>query len=291
MSTPEPSSCKLSEMHTLGIETSHQAVRCGEDPQRGWLNDAPVCEQLSAHRIIHAGIMNARPPFAIARMHQSGSFFMATISGEGEVMVDGVWHRTQAQEGCLLPPHYPNALRASDAEPWSFAWVRYLEPKSLVPVATANRPTITSCPAAGLASAVRGLIAASANRDNTVILTHWVELIHAYVQQFAGPAQTDDRLWASWEAVRQGLSATWDLHSIAKNAYMSPENFRRLCQKHLGRSPMKHLAFLRIQHAMKLLNETDDTIESVAVAVGYQSAAAFTKAFRRWTGQRPSDLR
>jgi AraC-like DNA-binding protein len=291
MPIAESNSHELSEMHMLGAETRYQAVRCGEDPQRAWLNNAPVCEQLSTHRIIHAGIMDARAPLAITRMHQSGTFFMATIAGQGEVMVDGVWHRTQAQEGCLLPPHYPNALRATSSEPWTFAWVRYLEPKSLVPVATANCPIIARCPAAGLASAVQGLIAASANRDSAVILSHWVELIHAYVHQFAGPSQTDERLWGAWETVRQGLSATWDLESIARNAYMSPENFRRLCQKHLGRSPMKHLAFLRIQQAMKLLHETDLTVAAVAIEVGYQSAAAFTKAFRRWTGQRPSDLR
>lgn len=288
---PKRDARELSEMHMFGSETSYLAVRSGQDNQRAWLNDAPACEQLGTHRIIHAGIMNARPPFAITRMHQSGTFFMATIQGEGEVLMDGAWQRTQPQEGCLLPPHYPNALRASDAEPWTFAWVRYLEPKSLLPVATENRPTIAPCPAAGLASAVRGLIAASENRDNALILTHWVELIHAYVQQFAGPVQVDPRLWAAWEKVRESLSGTWDLESIARQAYMSAENFRRLCRRQFGRSPMKHLAFLRIQHAMKLLHETDDTVESVAIAVGYQSAAAFTKAFRRWTGQRPSDLR
>ena len=275
----------------LGPHTQYQAVRCGNDPQRLWLNEAPVCTQLDTHRIIHAGIMEARPPLAITRMQQSGSFFMATIAGHGEVMVDGLWSRIRADEGCLLPPHYPNALRACTEEPWTFAWVRYLEPKSLLPIAAANRPVIASCPPTGLASAVRGLIAASANADNPAILAYWVDLVHAYVQQFAGPSQTDERLWTAWDTVSRQLGGTWSLESIARQAYMSPENFRRLCQKHLGRSPMKHLAFLRIQRSMKLLSESDDKIGAVAATVGYHSVSAFSKAFRRWTGQQPSDLR
>ncbi|MFT5129090.1 MAG: AraC-like DNA-binding protein [Rhodothermales bacterium] len=283
---------ELSEAHMLGPETQFEAVRCGTDGERPWLSRAPLCEELSIHRIIHAGIMRARMPLKIARMQPSGTFFMATITGVGEVLVDGEWQRTGPEEGCLLPPHYPNAIRACNpGETWAFAWVRYLEPKSQIPVTTTNRPVIARCPASGLASAVHGVITASANQDNAVIMRHWVELIHGYVEQFAGPVQHDERLWAAWEAVQDRLGASWDLAAIAKRAFMSEEHFRRLCMRHLGRSPMKHLAFLRIQQAMRLLSETDDTVEAIGVSVGYQSAAAFAKAFRRWTGQRPSDLR
>jgi AraC-like DNA-binding protein len=283
---------ELSETHMLGPDTTYTAVRCGVDDQRPWLSKAPVCEQLSQYRIIHVGIMHASMPLRIARVRQSGTYFMATLSGRGEVLVDGSWEHTTPGQGCLLPAHYPNSFRAVDPdEAWTFAWVRYLEPEAKIPVGAANRPILADCNVEGILGAVQGLMSSSKYDDNPAIRQQWVKLIHGYVQQFAGPAQHDDRLWRAWEAVREEISASWDLEAIARIAHVSPEHFRRLCLKHLGRSPMKHLAFLRIQAAMQQLQETDETVESIARDVGYHAAAAFTKAFRRWTGHAPSEVR
>ena len=51
-----------------------------------------------------------------------------------------------------------------------------------------------------------------------------------------------------------------------------------MCQKHLGRSPMKHLTFLRIQRATDLLVGTDQTLDLIARSVGYNTASSFSKA-------------
>lgn len=91
--------------------------------------------------------------------------------------------------------------------------------------------------------------------------------------------------------MRENLSVSWNLNAISQRARVSPEHFRRLCRRYLGRSPMNHLTFIRIQEAMRLLHETDDTIEAIAYRVGYHTAAAFSKAFRSWTGHCPSELR
>lgn len=42
---------------------------------------------------------------------------------------------------------------------------------------------------------------------------------------------------------------------------------------------------------MNMLRETDDSIVSVAVALGYSSQTAFAAAFRKLTGETPSDWR
>jgi transcriptional regulator GlxA family with amidase domain len=45
---------------------------------------------------------------------------------------------------------------------------------------------------------------------------------------------------------------------------MSGENFRKLCQKALGRSPMKHLTYLRMRKAAELLTITNEKVETIA---------------------------
>ena len=61
---------ELSETHTHGPDTEFRVVRATEKDSRPWLRGAPVCAVLAQHRIAHAGIMTARAPYRIVRMHQ-----------------------------------------------------------------------------------------------------------------------------------------------------------------------------------------------------------------------------
>ena len=42
---------------------------------------------------------------------------------------------------------------------------------------------------------------------------------------------------------------------------------------------------------MKMLRGTDDSVVSIAAALGYSSQTAFAAAFRKLTGETPSDWR
>lgn len=282
----------LSETHMLGEQTEYSAVRGGEDDQRHWLSQAPICYALRAHRIIHTGIMHARAPLKVVRARQSGTYFMATVEGSGEVLVDGDWKRTGPGEACLLPPRYPNAFRAIAGEgTWTFCWVRYLEPDRQIPITPANHPVLGPFDSEALIHAYKGLRASCDKEAYRALMPHWVELIHGCVQSFAGPRRQDDRVWSAWETVQSRLNEHWNLETIAQLAHVSPEHFRRMCHTFHGRSPVKHLAFLRIQHAIQLLGSSSDTVEAIAAAVGYETPAAFSKALRRWTGCCASELR
>ena len=48
---------------------------------------------------------------------------------------------------------------------------------------------------------------------------------------------------------------------------------------------------IRFEIARQLLDETDVSLGQSAAALGYSEASAFTRAFRRWSGQTPSDWR
>jgi AraC-like DNA-binding protein len=55
-------------------------------------------------------------------------------------------------------------------------------------------------------------------------------------------------------------------------------------------SPGQVLLALRIRHACRLL-KANNTVEQVASAVGYQSIAAFTRAFNKAVGVQPGAYR
>ena len=48
---------------------------------------------------------------------------------------------------------------------------------------------------------------------------------------------------------------------------------------------------LRTQIALKYLRSTDLANEDIALALGFSDAANFRRAFHRWTGKAPSDIR
>ncbi|QDT53411.1 Xylose operon regulatory protein [Caulifigura coniformis] len=59
----------------------------------------------------------------------------------------------------------------------------------------------------------------------------------------------------------------------------------------LGRSPAEEIRRTRLQHARKLLVETDLSVAEIATASGVCSGAQLASAFRRYLGIRPSALR
>ncbi len=283
----------LSDIHILGKQTRFQVVRADDHETQGWLAQAPVCSLLSQHHILHVGLMHAKPPFKIVRTDQSGTFFLACFRGAGSILVDGAWKAVKAGQACLLPPHSVNALRVGSNKAWQFAWVRYFEPRGLgTPVATANSPVMGAYAADPVKLAIEGFVADHGIEEGeAAIRNHWVELIHHYVLQFSRPLLADDRIWRAWELVRQDLARGWTLDEIARLACLSSEQLRRLCLKHIGRSPIKHLTFLRMRHAAELLSTTDEKIETIAHLVGYENPFAFSNTFLKWTGIRPSEHR
>src|SRR6185437_3880531 len=59
----------------------------------------------------------------------------------------------------------------------------------------------------------------------------------------------------------------------------------------LGMPPMQYLAMWRMQLAAKMLSEGSANIASIADRIGYESEAAFSRAFKKLVGVAPSAWR
>lgn len=81
---------------------------------------------------------------------------------------------------------------------------------------------------------------------------------------------------------RENLSAAIDLH---------PDNFSRYFKKHTGKKYNEYLTELRITEAMRLLRESDESIITIAMNVGFGTLRNFNYAFFSVTGRTPSDFR
>ncbi|HAL71021.1 MAG TPA: AraC family transcriptional regulator, partial [Verrucomicrobiales bacterium] len=114
---------ELSETHTHGADTEFRVVRATEADNRAWLRGAPVCGTLKTHRISHAGVMTARAPYRIVRMHQGGLYFLACVAGEGRGLGDGRRQKCGGGLAAGLPPLMGDGFEAVEGKDWGRGWV------------------------------------------------------------------------------------------------------------------------------------------------------------------------
>ncbi|CAI8820095.1 AraC family transcriptional regulator, activator of mtrCDE [Pseudomonas sp. IT-93MI4] len=82
----------------------------------------------------------------------------------------------------------------------------------------------------------------------------------------------------------------WSLESMAASIGLSRSAFFKRFNELAGQSPGQVLLALRMRHACQLL-QANHTVEQVCAAVGYQSIAAFTRAFAKSVGVQPGAYR
>ena len=81
------------------------------------------------------------------------------------------------------------------------------------------------------------------------------------------------------------------LPALARLAGMSPRHFSRAFRAHTASSPHRYLLMLRVDHARRLLGETDIGLAEVALRCGFSDQSQLSHTFRRFTGQTPQAFR
>jgi AraC-like DNA-binding protein len=91
--------------------------------------------------------------------------------------------------------------------------------------------------------------------------------------------------------IHQQPGKAWSVEALAQAVALSPSRFAARFTATVGLSPMAYVTAWRMQQAIRLLADGQLTPSRVATQVGYDSAAAFSRAFRRHIGESPSAVR
>jgi AraC-like DNA-binding protein len=84
------------------------------------------------------------------------------------------------------------------------------------------------------------------------------------------------------------VAHAWSVEELARAAGLSRSAFSERFSQKVGVPPMQYLIDWRIALAKAMLQRDSPPLEAVAAAIGYQSASAFSTAFRREVGRPPS---
>lgn len=83
----------------------------------------------------------------------------------------------------------------------------------------------------------------------------------------------------------------WSVDDLAREVGLSRSAFHERFVEFVGHPPMQYLANWRIQLGARLLRESNRNVATIALDVGYDSEAAFSRAFRRMVGMPPAAWR
>jgi AraC-like DNA-binding protein len=125
----------------------------------------------------------------------------------------------------------------------------------------------------------------------------FVEAIRRYVEMLP-PEQTgwlaglrDPVIARVLALMHERLGEDWTVDKLGREAGLSRSTLAERFTKLIGEPPMQYLTNWRLQVAGDYLRNSAHSTERIAELVGYESAAAFSKSFRRVYGQPPSEWR
>jgi AraC family transcriptional regulator len=91
--------------------------------------------------------------------------------------------------------------------------------------------------------------------------------------------------------IHQNLDEPLTIDRLAEVACLSPFHFHRIFSAHVGETVTGHVRRLLLERAATRIAFTGDSITDTALAVGYETPAAFARAFRERFGMSPSEFR
>ncbi len=92
-------------------------------------------------------------------------------------------------------------------------------------------------------------------------------------------------------ALEQSPAENWTVAQLASMAHMCRRNLTYVFKEALGVPPIDYLIGLRLDRAMQLLRDTDESIGAIAEAVGFADSNYFSRQFRSRLGYSPREYR
>jgi len=131
------------------------------------------------------------------------------------------------------------------------------------------------------------------NRLSEII---FIQVIRAFADASNGQvpflaALSDPQISRALSEIHANPANGLTVEELGRTASMSRSAFSNRFSELVGMTPHQYHTFVRMQRAARFLVKTDDTLEAISDSVGYQSAAAFSTAFKNHFGIRPGEYR
>lgn len=115
--------------------------------------------------------------------------------------------------------------------------------------------------------------------------------IHRHIEEKQTQLTTSDKLGHAVKVMHENYSDQIDFKKLAQTASMSYNHFIRRFKELFGVVPSEYLTRVRVQAACRVLEETNDTISSIALQTGFYDHSHLSRVFSKTMGLSPSAYR
>ena len=125
----------------------------------------------------------------------------------------------------------------------------------------------------------------------------FVEILREYMQRLAASqggwlaGLNDPHVGKALRLLHANPVRDWTVDELAREVAVSRSVLAQRFTELVGEAPMRYLAGWRMQLAKQMMRDGARNIQDVATRVGYDSEAAFNRAFKRATGSPPATWR
>jgi AraC-like DNA-binding protein len=99
------------------------------------------------------------------------------------------------------------------------------------------------------------------------------------------------RMLRARDAMDRTYPEPLDVRTLARIAHVSEAHFIRTFRATFGETPHRYLQRRRVERAMALLRDTEESVTEICFAVGFTSLGTFSRTFRAIVGEPPSAYR
>jgi AraC-like DNA-binding protein len=125
----------------------------------------------------------------------------------------------------------------------------------------------------------------------------FVEVVRRYAEQLPASATgwfaalNDPIVGRALQIVHRDPARRWTVDDLAREAGTSRTVLAERFNEVLGQAPIEYVTGWRMQLAAERIRTSKDSLAAIAADVGYESEAAFNRAFKRVTGVTPGRWR
>ncbi|MBR6403400.1 MAG: AraC family transcriptional regulator [Eubacterium sp.] len=239
------------------------------------------------------------PGYSYDRACSERCIFHFIVSGKGYLVLNDKRYDVHAGQAFLIPEKSKAFYAADDEEPWEYIWLHIAGPKL---------PNVLR--KAGL-SVSHPIFTPTKNWDKIInllkdILEHNTReyycignlyKIFDYMMEYSDNKE-ENQIDTSLLYVRNVIGyiklkypEPIKIETIAYVCGLNRSYLTRLFKEATGYTIQQYLMIYRMKVAMRLLKETEMSIQEIATSVGYGDTFTFSKAFKRHLGMSPSDYR
>lgn len=222
-------------------------------------------------------------------------------AGCGRFICDGATYELTAGQGFLIMPGMSSIYVADEHEPWSYVWAGFdgemagslVDRIGLSPFLPVFRSAVAADFVEPVYAMERISACGSAAGELTLLgsLLHFLAAVARAQKESIAAGIADGQLRLAVEYITAHIAGPMTAGEVARHVGLDRCYFSRKFSKAMGQPPRHYIQSLRLTLARHILESANLSLDEIAARSGYQSAEAFSKAFRKRYGVAPGAYR